>query len=356
MRVQFRNLVFEGGGVKGIAYVGAMHALRRHEALEHVVRYGGTSAGAINALIVALGYSEEEQLEVMRSVDFRRFMDDSFGLLRDGWRLVSRFGWNEGAFFSEWIGGIVARKLGRSDATFADLEQRLGKRLYVVGANLGSGFAEVFSAERHAQMPLATAVRISMSIPLLFAAVRYGANRDVYVDGGVVLNYPVKLFDRLKYIAPAEQPYAARVTRYYEEGNKAFLAERPDRSPYVYNRQTLGLRLDTKEQIGLYRYDEKARTRSIRDLGDYARALTGALLAVQENQHLHSDDWQRTVYIDTKDVGTTDFDIDDGKKAELVQQGERGVNQYFEWFRTAEKAPENRLPLEPDQPPMEVRL
>jgi NTE family protein len=254
---------------------------------------------------------------------------------------------------------VVARRLGRPDATFADL-QRTGRELYVVGANLGSGFAEVFSAERHADMPLTSAVRISMSIPLLFAAVRYGPGRDVYVDGGVVLNYPVKLFDRMKYIAPEERVYAARMTPYYEEGNRAFLAQRPNRSPYVYNRQTLGLRLDTREQIGLYRYDERQKSRSIGHLGDYARALTNALMAVQENQHLHSDDWQRSVYIDTKDVGTTDFDITEERKAELIRQGEQGVNEYFKWFTTAEKAPENRIPREPeirpDGPMVEVVL
>ena len=41
-------------------------------------------------------------------------------------------------------------------------------------------------------MELATAVRISMSIPLFFAAVRHGSRQDVYVDGGVQLNEGMK--------------------------------------------------------------------------------------------------------------------------------------------------------------------
>ena len=51
MTVQFRNLVFEGGGVRGIAYIGAMGVLEQQGVLEHIIRVGGTSAGAINALI-----------------------------------------------------------------------------------------------------------------------------------------------------------------------------------------------------------------------------------------------------------------------------------------------------------------
>ena len=340
--VQFRNLVFEGGGVKGIAYAGAMRALRRAGALDHVVRYGGTSAGAINALIVALGYTEDEQLAIMRGVDFRRFMDNDSGFLRDGWRLMREFGWNRGEFFSSWIGTLITRKLGRPDATFADLFAT-GRSLFVVGANLGNGFAEVFSVERHPDMPLAKAVRISMSIPLMFAAVRWGARKDVYVDGGVTLNYPVKLFDREKYIVESERAYAARATDYYTAGNAEFLKTRPGRSPYVYNKQTLGLRLDTREQIGLYRYDEEGKSKSIGDLGDYAQALMGALMSVQENQHLHGDDWQRTIYIDTLDVGTTDFDIADARKDALVRQGEQGVEAYFKWFHDPASDPCNRI-------------
>jgi NTE family protein len=156
-------------------------------------------------------------------------------------------------------------------------------------------------------MPLATAVRISCrsrsSSPRCATE-----HADVYVDGGVQLNYPVKLFDRERYIDMANEPDAARDTDYYNKENALFELERPGRSPYVYNRQTLGLRLDTREEIGLYRYDEPLAGQADRAFTDYARAA-GALLNAQENQHLHSDDWHRTVYIDTLDVKTTDFEI-----------------------------------------------
>ncbi|HUF12673.1 MAG TPA: patatin-like phospholipase family protein [Longimicrobiales bacterium] len=349
MSAQFRNLVFEGGGVKGIAYVGVMRALREQGALDHIVRCGGTSAGAINALMFALGYDDDEQLEAMQAVDFRKFLDNDFGLLRDGWRLLKEFGWNRGEFFSGWIGELIAHKLGRADATFAELTQATGRDLYVIGANLSTRFCEVFSHERHAELPLATAVRASMSLPLLFAAVRLGARRDVYVDGGVILNYPVKLFDRLRYIAPDERSYAARATEYYDANNRNFLAARPESSPYVYNRQTLGLRLDTREQIGLYRYDEPLTGKAIDSVGDYAKALTRTLLNVQENQHLHSDDWHRTVYIDTRDIGTTDFDLSEVQKEMLIREGQLGVAEYFSWFENPTESPWNRVPAVPEE-------
>jgi NTE family protein len=198
-------------------------------------------------------------------------------------------------------------------------------------------------------MPLAAAVRISMSIPLFFAAVRHGPRADVYVDGGVILNYPVKLFDRLRYIDERSEGYAARRTSYYDDENLRFLASRPNSSPYVYNRQTLGMRLDSQDEIALFRYDEPLQGRPIASFTGYARALIGAVMNAQEHQHLHSDDWQRTVYVNTLDVGTTDFSLSDEKKQALIEQGRSGCRKYFEWFDDPAEQPVNQVaePLVP---------
>jgi len=96
MTAQFRNLVFEGGGVKGIAYVGAMQVLEQRQALKGIKRVGGTSAGAINALLFSLGYTIVEQREILSSSNFKDFMDDSFGVIRDIRRLAKEFGWHKG--------------------------------------------------------------------------------------------------------------------------------------------------------------------------------------------------------------------------------------------------------------------
>jgi NTE family protein len=346
MSVQFRNLVFEGGGVKSIAYIGAMQVMGQRGALQGIGRVGGTSAGAINALLFALGYTVREQLDLLSSMDFKAFMDDSFGVIRDIRRLATKYGWHDGGFFSSWIGEIIKEKLGNARATFSDLRSAGKPDLYVTGTNLCTGYSEVFSAERHSDMPLTQAVRISMSIPLFFAAVRFGPRKDVYVDGGVMVNYPVKLFDRERYIDMADEPTAARRTEYYNRENASFLLSNPGRSPYVYNRQTLGMRLDTKEEIGLFRYNEPIQGKPIRKFQEYARALIGAVMNAQENQHLHGDDWQRTLYIDTLDVGTTDFDLSDKQKETLVRQGIKGAETYFQWFENPRERPVNRIDAE----------
>lgn len=331
MTYDFRNLVFEGGGVKGIAYVGALDVLAGKGILDQVVRIGGTSTGAINAALVGLGYTTDEVLDILWNLDFNNFLDESWGVVRDTSRLIEQFGWYKGDFFRQWIAGLIERKTGNSESTFADIEAaRDGggfKSLFFMGTNLSTRFSEVFSAEHTPRICIADAVRISMSIPLFFAAKR-SMRGDVYVDGGVLDNYPVKLFDRKKYLD--SDNFVA--TPYYEKINVSIRQRARKISDYVYNKETLGFRLDTKEEISVFRDQAEPPSHTIDNLFDYAWGLINTLLEAQQNIHLHGDDWARTIYIDTLGVGTTQFDLSDEKKEELVASGKKGAEDYFEWF------------------------
>jgi len=324
----FRNLVFEGGGVKGIAYVGALEVLEEKKVLKDVGRVGGASAGAINAVLLALEYTRKEMLDILLELDFRNFLDDSWGVLRDVNRLVDKFGWFKGDYFEEWIQKRIVAKGQPADITFAQLKASGHMGLYLIGTNLSTGYEEVFSAERTPNMDVSKAVRMSMSIPLFFAAVR-SRRGDVYVDGGVLDNYPVKLFDRRRYVASAERASHIRQTDYYKKVNRRKEARR---NPYVYNMQTLGFRLDTEEEIAVFRRKKQPAHREIDHLFEYSWALIKTLLNAQNNQHLHSDDWHRTVYINTLDIKTTDFGIKRSEKRKLIAQGRLGTEVYFDWY------------------------
>jgi len=331
MAYHFRNLVFEGGGVKGIAYVGALGVLEEKAILQDIVRIGGTSAGAINAILLGLGFSLEETKDVLSSLDFNKFMDDSWGLVRDADRLINDFGWYKGDYFRGWIGKLLKQKTGNSESTFADIEamkQNKGfKSLYFMGTNLSTSFSEVFSSEHTPRVCIADAVRISMSIPLFFAAKR-SARGDVYVDGGVLDNYPVKLFDRKKYLK--SKNYSK--PKYYKRINASLADTDRPISQYVYNKETLGFRLDTKEEISVFRDHAEPSHRKVDNFFDYTWSLIHTVLEAQQSAHLHSDDWSRTVYIDTLGVQTTDFDLLDSKKKALVKSGKDGALQYFKWY------------------------
>lgn len=328
----FRNLVFEGGGVKGIAYVGAIEVLHEEDVMTDIRRVGGTSAGAINAVLISLGYKPDDLFSILYDLDFKNFMDDSWGVTRDLNRLTTDFGWYKGDFFHSWISDHIAKKVGNPRATFRDLKDRGCLDLHLCGTNLSTGYSEVFSCEHTPRTRVADAVRISMSIPLFFKAIR-AQSGDVYVDGGVLRNYPIKLFDREKYIDPKEQKKAIRRPDYYRSHNNKLKELGRRLSPYVYNKQTMGFRLASESETAMFRDGAEPPHHKINDLFDYAWAIVSTFTEFQNNLHLHSDDWQRTVYIDTKGVQTTDFDLSDAKKTELVESGRDGMSAYLSWFR-----------------------
>ena len=330
----FRNLVFEGGGVKGIAYVGALEELQRLEVLQRITRVGGTSAGAIMAVLFGFGYNIDEIRAILWDLDFRAFVDPSPRWVLNLCRIFRRYGWCKGKAIEQWLATLALNKSLPPDLTFWQLAETEGPALYIVGTNLSTRLAEVFSAERTPGMTVVDAVRRSMSIPLYFASVRNTCG-DVFVDGGVFDNYPIKLFDRSGYLEE-DVPFQmqARRTEYYEPRNvKLPLGETES---YIYNKQTLGFRLDTGREIAMFRHQAPPPRREIRGLFGYSQALVGSILNAQTNQHLHSDDWHRTIYIDTLGVGTTDFDLSDKKKQELVESGRKGAREYFGWYNRLE--------------------
>ena len=267
----------------------------------------------------------------MSKLNFKNFLDDSWGVVLDTKRLLTEYGWYKGDYFRNWVADLVKKKTGNSEATFLDVNNLKNKGnnfkdLYFLGTNLSTHYGEIFSFEHTPRMCIADAVRISMSIPLFFAAKR-SMRGDVYVDGGVLDNYPVKLFDRMKYV----DKYF-RTTDYYEEHNKLLQQVGKTISPYVYNKETLGFRLDSTKEIAVFRDHSEPERREISNFYDYTWGLIDTLMESQQSQHLHSDDWQRTIYIDSLRVKTTEFDLSDVKKNELVQSGKDYTEKYFQWY------------------------
>lgn len=328
MAYPFRNLVFEGGGVKGIAYVGAMKVLEKENILKDIKRVGGTSAGSINAVLFAAGFSNQETHNVLNKLDFNEFKDDSWGALRDMGRLKNEYGWYKGDYFREWIGDLLKKKTGSSNITFKALHEHTGKELYVYASNLSTHFGEVYSPEHTPRMRVVDAVRRSMSIPLFFRAVKDDRN-DIFVDGGVLNNYPVKLFDREKYLINTT---LKQIPDYYDTENKVLSTKSPKSSSYIYNIETLGFRLDSAKEIGVFRDGQEPKHHEIENFLDYTLQLIKTILAAQDSQHLHEDDWHRTVYVDTLGVGTTDFDLSDRRKKDLVASGKKAAADYLEWW------------------------
>ena len=224
----------------------------------------------------------------------------------------------------------MEKKTGNRNSTFGEIydmkKEKKFKEIYFIGANVSTGFAEVYSHENYSLMPVADAVRISMSIPLFFAAHRKN-NNDVCVDGGLINNYPVKLFDREKYVQVDR-----RIPKYYKKYNKELKKTNHKNNIWIYNKETLGFRLDSAKEIAIFRNHKEPDHKDIKGFIDYAFCLISTVFNIQSSIHLHSDDWKRSIYIDTLGVSTFDFDISKEDKLKLIESGEKCTEKYFIWY------------------------
>ena len=77
------SLVLEGGGIKGIAHVGALQAIDENGLYTKIKHVAGTSAGSQVATLFASGFSQEEIKDIVENTPFKKFSDSSFGCIRD---------------------------------------------------------------------------------------------------------------------------------------------------------------------------------------------------------------------------------------------------------------------------------
>ena len=214
---QYRNLVFKGGGVRGIAYMGALQAFEDEGVLKHIERLGGTSSGAIAATLISFRSPLKDTISMFDSLDLSRIprngVSNHAGLFKklphinteSYRRIFERYGWYSSAYIYAWLEKIIAGQCsGNPRATFNDFKHLGFRDLHIVASNLSRRRAEDFSYETTPDVAVADAVRMSMSIPLYFEALRFDGKEfgkgDYYVDGGLYNNFPIHLFDQERYI------------------------------------------------------------------------------------------------------------------------------------------------------------
>lgn len=179
-----RMLVMKGGGIKGLAYVGALEILEEHYDFNW---FSGTSAGAITAMLLAAGYKQHELRKILEEKDFSDFMDAN--IIVGIWNLISKSGFYEGNSFTIWLECLLAKKL---DSTTEIRLKHLPFRATVCASKRNQR-ALIFDSKdpEFSNKNAAFAARCSMSIPLMFTPQKdEGLN---VLDGGLQNNFPLKI-------------------------------------------------------------------------------------------------------------------------------------------------------------------
>jgi NTE family protein len=311
-----KNLVFEGAGIRGIAYAGVIQELEKQDKLKNVEKVGGTSAGAITALMVALGYNGQEVGDIISGTQFGKFNDGKFFFFGGYGRMKNLYGWYRGEAFTDWLGHLIKAKTGNPDITFAELSARGFKDLHVTGTSLNQQKLLVFSKENYPDMKVKDAVRISMSIPLYFQAVFIDStgrtfknpdakkDLDVMVDGGIVANFPIFIFDTF------QPDSASKLHR-------------------IPNPQTLGVRIDPDSQIEYDAASKGLAPIEINTFNDYMQALYIFTLENLNRNELTPADWNRTISVSSAGISPRIRRMPKDQKEALLNSGREFTAAYF---------------------------
>lgn len=185
-----KNLVFSGGQIRGISYIGIIKALEELDLSSYIKNIIGVSAGAIFALVFALGLnsSQLERITLFLSLDNILYISSD-----NIFKLNTTFGLDDGNKIIKIFKIIINKVLLSENATFSDLyKYNPSIILTIVGTNLTKNKPEYFNYMNTPDMPLWLALRISTCVPIYFNIVHY--NECDYIDGAFTNNFPLQFF------------------------------------------------------------------------------------------------------------------------------------------------------------------
>jgi NTE family protein len=188
----FTNMAFEGGGVRGFAYSGALFFLQEYDIIPQIKNVIGSSVGSITALLVALGLDAYEIFVEMLKTDFNKFADDNFGIVRDLERFYKRFGIYKGEAMQKSVEDLLEKYAGKRTLTFMELYNKTKINLIVTGNTMKTVYFHKDNMT-YPNMPISIAIRISTALPYAYQYVEYEGRK--FTDGGLFANLPIGYWD-----------------------------------------------------------------------------------------------------------------------------------------------------------------
>ncbi|MGH4119597.1 patatin-like phospholipase family protein [Clostridium sp.] len=310
---KFADAVFEGGGIKGIGLVGALKIFEING--YQWKNLSGTSAGSIVASLVAVGYSAEEIKTLMLQLDYTKVADKThfnIPIFSNSYNLLFKKGVFKGDYIKNWLDEALASKLklpnGRK-VTFGDLtnsnengillndnKYKRKYKLHIIATDISNGKMLILPEDiaeygiNPDDLEVGLAIRMSISIPYFFQPVKLNNEntnkKSFIVDGGVLSNYPVWLFD------------VKGIPRW----------------------PTIGFKLGGNKEI---------REHKITNIFNFTSSIIETMLEAQDDIHIKDMDYLRTVKINTLDIKTTDFNIGSEKIMSLYNSGEICAKEFL---------------------------
>jgi len=188
--MKYKTLVISGGGLKGISYLGCLHEINKIQNLNEFNDFYGTSVGALLCSLIVMGYTPLEIYNFSLELDFRKLVNkkshsiDSF---------LNDYGVDDCGKIIFIFKAFIKNKTNNEDITLKELSKLTKKRLFIATTCLSNRKLELINSKNYPDLRLWEAIRMSISIPLIFKPYKY--NDKYYIDGAVTNNF---LFDKVK--------------------------------------------------------------------------------------------------------------------------------------------------------------
>jgi len=184
--IKIDTLCFSGGGIKGLAFIGALEHLLEKKifALEDIKTFVGSSAGSMLSFLLNIGWKINEIKAFLINFNFEKLISGINSLA-----LFETYGIQDGNKLQLLFIKFLENKFQVKDITFEELYRKTHKKIIIIGTNLTKSEEAVFSYKTTPKFSVILALRISSSIPLIFKPVKY--ENELYVDGGIVNNFPL---------------------------------------------------------------------------------------------------------------------------------------------------------------------
>lgn len=194
-------------------------------------------------------------------------------------------------FALELFQHFAHEKMGNGDVTFRELKDTPHPNLRLFATNLSRRITKEFSYEKSPDISVALAARMSMSIPFFFKAVKQ-ENNEIFVDGGVMFNYPILTFD--------DKLQDSTLGLAFSRSNDS-----PGRSPKI---------------------DAFGYCHPITYIRNLFESMTNAQVSVWlEDQVIR----KQTILIDTGDISYIDFKLTSEQKITLLNNGEKAARKFL---------------------------
>lgn len=287
------DAVFEGGGVRGLGHVGAIQVLEEQGYEWNDL--AGTSAGSIVAALLASGYTGKELIGIMNDLDYKKFLGDiwldNIPFIGKGIEFGLQFGIHDNDFLEKWMENQLNKK---NIHTFADLPD---DKLKIIASDITNGRMIIFPDDLDYygispnKMSVAKAVRMSCTIPFFFKPIKWETDKNpcYVVDGGILSNYPVDIFDR-------------------QDG--------PPRWP------TFGLRLSQKYI--------KSKPAEIDGPITFGKAIVRTMYQAHDIRYVGKHSEVRTIFIPTGSITSTQFSLSESDQKFLYESGYQAAQKFLE--------------------------